>query len=82
MRSMSRMKLFLLSQSESNGYDTYDGVVVCAPNEDAARRISPCYNGEFGPEWCSSPDKVTVQLIGDAEPGLPAGVVCSSFYAG
>jgi len=76
------MKLFLISQSEYTGYDTYDSAVVCAPNEDAARRISPDYGGEFGPGWCSSPDKVTAQLIGEAEPGLPVGVVCASFNAG
>ena len=79
---MNRMKLFLLSQSENNGYNTYDGAVVCAPDEGTARRISPCYDGEFGSEWCSGPDKVTVQLIGDAEPGMPAGVICASFNAG
>ena len=83
------MKLFLISQTENDDYDTYDSAVVCAPDEDAARLMDPGKdNGtpaDFGRQyssWCSSADKVTVQLIGDAAPGLPLGVVCSSFNAG
>jgi hypothetical protein len=63
--------------------------VVCAPNEDAARMMDPGgKNGEpaeFGRRfsvWCFTADKVVVQLIGDAAPGLPLGVVCASFNAG
>lgn len=35
------MKLWLISQSVNNGYDTYDSAVVAAPDEQAARRINP-----------------------------------------
>jgi hypothetical protein len=35
------MKLFLISQSENTGYDTYDSVVVVATNIEEARRIHP-----------------------------------------
>jgi len=35
------MKIFLISQSENSGYDTYDSAVVCAENEEAAKRITP-----------------------------------------
>ena len=35
------MKLYLLSQDVNNGYDTYDSCVVCAEDEDAARRVHP-----------------------------------------
>ena len=81
------MKLFLISQTENNEYDTYDSAVVCAPNEDAARLMSPADGkpADFGLEyssWCSAVDKVTVQLIGNAASGLPLGVVCASFNAG
>jgi hypothetical protein len=82
------MKLFLISQTENKDYDTYDSAVVCAPNEDAARLMDPGgKNGApavFGrpSRWCFTADKVGVQLIGDAAPGLPLGVVCASFNAG
>jgi hypothetical protein len=39
------MKLFLLSQDVNDNYDTYDSVVVAAPNEETARLIHP------GDEW-------------------------------
>lgn len=35
------MKLYLLSQSVNNDYDTYDSVVVCAENENEARVVNP-----------------------------------------
>ena len=83
------MKLFLISQTDNNDYDTFDSAVVCAPDEDSARQMDPGgENGapaDFGRRygtWCSSADKVTVKLIGDAAPGLPLGVVCASFNAG
>ena len=83
------MKLFLISQSENDNYGTYDSAVVCAPDEDIARLMDPGdesgkpfdFGRQFSP-WCSSADKVTVQLIGDAVPGLPQGVLCASFNAG
>jgi hypothetical protein len=33
-------------------------------------------------DWCDSPDLVTARLIGDAVPGIEAGVICASFHAG
>ena len=35
------MKIFLLTQRENTGYDTYDSCVVCAENDERAKRISP-----------------------------------------
>lgn len=35
------MKLFLISQSTNNEYDTYSDAVVCAADEESARRIHP-----------------------------------------
>lgn len=40
--------LWLISQSENNGYDTYDSAVVVAPTEEAAKRIHP---SEYGKGW-------------------------------
>lgn len=36
------MKLYLLSQKDDNGYDTYDSVVVAAESCFEAVRITPC----------------------------------------
>lgn len=35
------MKLYLISQEENNDYDTYSDAVVCADNEEEAKRICP-----------------------------------------
>src|SRR3990167_7998667 len=35
------MKIYKLSQSLNDGYDTYDSAVVCAENEEDARHIHP-----------------------------------------
>ena len=36
------MKLWLISQDENTGYETFDRAVVAAENEEAARNIKPC----------------------------------------
>ena len=35
------MKLYKLSQEINNHYDTYDSAIVCAENEEEARKIHP-----------------------------------------
>lgn len=35
------MKLYKLSQEIKTGYDTYDSTIVCAENEEEARKIHP-----------------------------------------
>lgn len=44
------MKLWLISQSENNGWDTYDSAVVAAETEDEARNIYP-------DNWDTSPKR-------------------------
>lgn len=36
------MKIFKISQSVNNGYDTHSDAVVIAENEEQAKRIHPC----------------------------------------
>lgn len=81
--------LYLLSQTDNTGYDTYDSCVVCAESEDRARLIQP--GGEIysegEPHWYASswavPDKVSVTLIGQAADNIELNtVVCASFNAG
>jgi hypothetical protein len=35
------MKLYKIFQNINNGYDTYDSAIVCAENEEEAKRIHP-----------------------------------------
>lgn len=73
------MNLYLLSQDENRGYDTFDSCVVAAPDEEAAKRISPdCY----GVAWPKNPAVVRVELLGTAVDGTPTGVILASFNAG
>lgn len=34
-------KIYLLTQNQNTGYDTYDGVVVVADSEEEAKKIHP-----------------------------------------
>lgn len=35
------MYLWLISQKQNSGYDTYDSAVVVAPDEESAKRVHP-----------------------------------------
>ena len=35
------MKIYEISQDENNAYDTYDSAIVCAENEEEAKKINP-----------------------------------------
>jgi len=78
------MNLYKISQTENNGYDTFDSAIVCAASEGDAKTINPD-GREWGDEWsfwCKSPDDVTVELLGTALDGATRGVVLGSFNAG
>ena len=79
------MKIYKISQKENNGYDTFDSAVVFAEDEEKARKIHPegkRYWGKPYPTWCSSPDLVKVEYLGEAKDGAKEGVVLGSFNAG
>ena len=79
------MKLFKLSQDINTGYDTYDSVVVAAPNPESAKQILPnkyCVWGENYSPWCSSTDEVTAEYLGEAVEDTEQGVILASFNAG
>lgn len=80
------MNLYHISQQANNDYDTYSDAVVAAPDEETARQMHPDGGdlrdeGSFG-TWVSTPNQVTVKLVGIAVDGTPQGVVCASFHAG
>lgn len=80
------MNLYLLTQNQNSGHDTYDSCVVAAESEDQARIIRPG-NDQWNKDcsmnnWASTPKKVKVKLIGIATVGTDSGVICASFNAG
>ncbi len=85
---MPLLNLYLLSQSQHGGYDTWDSCVVAAKSTRDARKIHPSGRNVSAPwevtysGWAESPDKVTAELIGKAKRGTKPGVICSSFNAG
>jgi hypothetical protein len=81
------MNLYLISQEENDGCDTYSDAVVAALSADEARTIYPG-GGGLGMDdwivasyWVSDPSKVAVKLIGTAKAGVKSGVLCASFHA-
>lgn len=80
------MKIFLISQSDCGGYDTYDSAVVIAPNARIARRMNPS-NGQdivkagCSGSWTSNPKNVSVKCLGESKLKKQQ-VVCASFNAG
>ena len=77
--------LYLLTQHENGGYDTYDSCVVVALTKEDAREISPdgVWSLPNWTAWAYKPEQVEVKYIGKAAVALEAGtVICSSFNAG
>lgn len=79
------MNIYLISQYENVGADTYKSAVVIAIDSDAARNTDPRTGlrmGEFDwlapyPQWASHPERVVVQHIGVALPEMPPGLILS-----
>lgn len=79
------MKLYLVSQSVNNDYDTYDSFVICCNSEDEAKQSHPSGRivGKLRfSDWPNEQESINVKYLGEADPDLPAGIVCSSFNAG
>ena len=85
---ITNMKLWLLTQSTVNGYDTFDGAVVAANTEEEARGIHPKTVGGLGltgEKWddriWAPKERVTVEYLGDTDRDI-SGVILASFNAG
>jgi hypothetical protein len=84
------MKLWLISQGDNYGYDSYDSAVVAAETKGEAQRTHPRGDDPSIKDpwsyheytWVKSPDQVDVEYIGVAAKGTKAGVICASFNAG
>lgn len=82
------MKIYLLTQNQNTGYDTYDSIIVMAESEEDAKTIGP-NNDVFPPvkkdfysAWADTIDGITCEEIGIAKEGETRGVVLASFNAG
>ena len=69
------MNIYLLTQNETKGYDTYDSMVVVAESAEDAKKIHPLnvHLDENPWEehkdyacWATSPDNVTASCVGTA----------------
>ena len=83
------MNLYLVTQDENYGYDTYDSMVVCATSRAEAVKLHPYGDEGYDDErasmykaWCTSPEDANADLIGIAAHGIKKGVVIASFNAG
>lgn len=86
------MKLYRISQSENNDYDTYDSAVVAAESAEDAIRIHPSsYEKERWWEdeerlrwngWAPRLVDVVAEYVGEAKEGMARGVIVASFNAG
>lgn len=79
------MNIYLLTQNDNIGYDTYDGIVVIAKDEEQARNIHPyeVWGGIGSDTWAKSPNNVTAILVGRALENATAGItILESFRAG
>jgi len=85
---MKNMKIYLLSQDDNRGYDTYSSCVVCAESEEEAKRIhpdgrdDPFIKGDMWGTWANSPESVHCEEIGVANDLNAKGVIYASFNAG
>ena len=83
-------KIFLVSQNQNDGYDTYDSFVIVCNNEDEARNTNPegaVWDGKtdvfyFNRSVWVEPSEVNVSLIGMTDLYNENTIICSSFNSG
>ena len=80
------MKLWLISQTANDRYDTFDSAVVVAETAEDACRIHPAGDDNAWDytwsTWAKTPEEVSAEYIGEARPDILQGVVLASFNAG
>jgi hypothetical protein len=74
------MNIYLITQYENTGYNTYSNAVVIAESEEAARLTHPSGGDEWIEESWADPEDIEVELVGEALDGAQAGVICASFH--
>lgn len=85
-----QLKLYLISQTKNNNYDTYDSAVVAAESIEDAKTIhpSPYIKGRWWEDfddytsWVNYLNDIEVEYLGESKLEMKRGVVCSSYNAG
>lgn len=90
-QTRGRMYLWLISQGNNTGYDTFDSAVVVASTQEIARTVHPRHgvqnHGASEPhdlyDW-TTPDLVIVKCVGiaDRKYTKEGEIICASFNAG
>lgn len=87
MGGVAIMKLWIITQSFNDNYDTYDSAVVAAETAEDAQKILP-ERGNRGQDdddrmhrWAPV-EHVRVEYLGEAAPGWGEGTILGSFNAG
>ena len=88
------MNIYRVKQP-GKAYDTFDAMIVAAPDEATARALHPRddvtsldnrklrgWTGEDRDEEWAKPEELTVELIGTANEGTPCSVLLASFCGG
>lgn len=77
------MQVYLLTQNHNNNWDTFNGCVVRAENEEEARNTHPSGGKWEYSDWVRSPESVKVEWIGeDHSPTAKSGVILASYISG
>lgn len=81
------MKIFLLTNLDTKGYDTFDSCVVCAESVEDAKSINPDGNDfkedkSWYNSWAFTKKGIDCKEIGDANKKQTRGVICASYNAG
>lgn len=83
------MKIYLISQSEQDDYETYDSAIVVAKNRYDATTIHPDGEGmkftekyRVSPCWATKRKNIKVTLLGTPTKNQERGVILASFNAG
>ena len=81
------MKLYLVTNRIPDyfSYDFYDSFVICCSNMDEAWQSHPTgrpLDELLFDDWPDDLGHVDVKYLGEADPDLPFGIVCSSFNSG
>jgi hypothetical protein len=90
------MKIYKLTQDVNSGYDTYDGMIVIAKDENQAILMYPSYENIMSEEydfsdnewpghsysWANKHSDVKIELLGNAGKNSKCRIVLASFNAG
>lgn len=91
------MNIYLVSQNDNDGWDTFDSFVCYAPNEEVAKKMLPNVGVLLKPNeywnkdgkhdnkystWAMNINSITVKLLGSNAEITESGVILASFNAG